>query len=1045
MNRTNSSRRTPRHAARKLRLEALEPRQLLATTTLTAAADTQIRFGIHEDNNFGNSAFLDIRQNDGAPRDFLSYVRFDLSSLNVGSISEASFNLTSTGGDFWTGGRFRIVGLDNVASNTPQDWNEDTLTWNSAGDEIDTSIYPNPNPTDSVLVASRTTNLDGSVAGVVETTPGNGNAGEQGGIHGETLIDFLQQRVDDNGLVTFIIDMPVNNPDRTIAFASREHDTSGWAPSLELTYEVGPPQPDAYPENPVVLPRQVENLDRGVIALRRASNQIYVGWRMLGTDPADVSFNLYRSVNGGRASRLNTTPLTQTTDYVDTTANLNAENAYFVRAVIGGIEQPASELYYLPASAPIAQHIDIPLAIPSGGTTPTGGSYNYSANDATVGDLDGDGDYEVILKWDPSNSKDNSQSGYTGNVYIDAYTLEGEMLWRIDLGRNIRAGAHYTQMLVYDLDGDGRSEVVLKTAPGTVDGQGNYVLLGRDDPNADYRNSGGYVLSGPEYLTVFDGLTGAELQSIPFPMERVSASTWGDSYGNRVDRFLSGVAYLDGNRPSIVWARGYYGPQSGFQARNEVVALDWRDGQLTQRWRFDAATNGAHPDYIAQGSNALAIADVDGDGLDEVIHGAAALDHDGTPLYSTGLGHGDALHVSDMDPSNPGLEVFMVHESPGAYESNGRDAGGELRDAQTGELLHQIPSNNDVGRGVAGDIDPNHVGYEYWATTNQGTRMIYNVSGEALYETPGNMMYNFLVWWDADLSRELLDGTTISEWHNPLRSNLVWYGANGINYNGNLASNNGTKSTPSLVADILGDWREEVIWRRSDNSALEIWSTTIGSTTRLPTLMHDLQYREAVAGQNVAYNQPSHPSYWIGEGMAAAPQPPLFFGGELPGDYDNSGTVDQADYTVWRDNLGSTTNLSADGDHNGTVDAGDFALWHSNLYSTATLTSNSPALLTAAEPTSLLTAQNQPLRPPIDVTLAANKENQVDTTLRNQATANLAGPVAVDDAALLLLGGESRETAEPFEVVVAGLTPDEAQAERLEPTLDAAFETWGEL
>lgn len=1044
MKRTNSSRPKPSHAARKLRLEALEPRQLLATTTLTAAADTQIRFGIHEDNNFGDSAFLDIRQNDGAPRDFLSYVRFDLSSLNVGSISEASFSLTSTGGDFWTDGRFRVVGLDNVAGNTPQDWNEDTLTWNSAGDEIDTSIYPNPVATDSVLAAARTINLDGNVAGVVEATPGNGNSGEQGGISGPALVAFLQNRVDDNGLVTLILDMPVNNADRTVTFASREHSTAGWAPSLELTYEVGEPEPDAYPENPIVLPRQVENLDRGVIALRRASNQIYVGWRMLGTDPADVSFNLYRSVNGGRASRLNTAPLTQTTDYVDTTANPNAENAYFVRAVIDGLEQPASELYHLPASAPIAQHIDIPLAIPSGGTTPNGGSYTYSANDATVGDLDGDGQYEVILKWDPSNSKDNSQSGYTGNVYIDAYTLEGEMLWRIDLGRNIRAGAHYTQMLVYDLDGDGRSEVVLKTAPGTVDGLGNNVLLAGDNPNADYRNSSGYVLSGPEYLTVFDGLTGAELQSIPFPMERVSASTWGDSYGNRVDRFLSGVAYLDGKRPSIVWARGYYGPQSGFQARNEVVALDWRDGQLTQRWRFNAATNGAHPDYIAQGSNALAIADVDGDGLDEVIHGAAALDHDGSPLYSTGLGHGDALHVSDMDPSNPGLEVFMVHESPGAYESNGRDAGGELRDAQTGELLQQIPSNNDVGRGVAGDIDPNHQGYEYWATTNQGTRMIYNVSGEALYETPGNMMYNFLVWWDADLSRELLDGTTISEWNNPGRSNLVSFGNSGINGNGNLASNNGTKSTPSLVADILGDWREEVIWRRSDNSALEIWSTTIGSTTRLATLMHDLQYRESVAGQNVAYNQPSHPSYWIGEGMAAAPQPPLFFGGELPGDYDNSGAVDQADYTVWRDNLGSTTNLAADGDHNGTVDAGDFALWRSNLGSVATLTSTASAMLAAAEPAPLLASPSQPPSP-VAITLTANEANFAGDTTPHPATTNSAAPIAADEASLLLLAGESREPAESAEAAVAGLTPEEAQAERLEPTLDAAFETWGEL
>jgi len=1028
------------HGARKLRLEPLEPRQLLAVTTLTAEADTQIRFGTNQGNNYGDSAFLDIRQNDEAPRDYLSYVRFDLSSLDIESISNAELTLTATGGATWNDGRFRVAGLKNVTGNTPQDWNENSLTWNSAGGELDTSIYPDPATTASVLSLAGVTNLDGSVAGVTEATPNNGSAGAQGGISGQAVVDFVQSRIDDNGLVTFIVDMPVNNPDRTITFASRQHGTSSWAPSLELTYEEGEPEPDAYPENPVVLPRQVENLDRGVVALRRASNQIYVGWRMLGTDPSDVAFNLYRSVNGGRASRLNTAPLSQTTDYIDSTANVNAENAYYVRAVINGVEQPISDVYTLQGAAPIAQHIDIPLSIPSGGTTPASESYTYSANDATVGDLDGDGQYEVILKWDPSNSKDNSQSGYTGNVYIDAYTLEGEMLWRIDLGRNVRAGAHYTQMLVYDLDGDGRSEVVLKTAPGTVDGLGNDVLLARDNPNADYRNSSGYVLTGPEYLTVFDGLTGAEMQTIPFPMERISASTWGDSYGNRVDRYLSGVAYLDGNRPSIVWARGYYGPQSGFQARNEVVAIDWRDGELTQRWRFDAATNGANPDYIAQGSNALAIADVDGDGFDEVVHGAAALDHDGTPLYSTGLGHGDALHLSDMDPSNPGLEVFMVHESPGAYESNGRDAGGELRDAQTGELLHQIPSNNDVGRGVAGDIDPNHVGYEYWATTNEGTRMIYNVSGEALYETPGNMMYNFLVWWDADLSRELLDGTTISEWNNPGRSNLVSFGNSGINGNGNLSSNNGSKSTPSLVADILGDWREEVIWRRSDNSALEIWSTTIGSTTRLPTLMHDVHYRESIAGQNVAYNQPSHPSYWIGEGMAAPPQPPLFFGGELPGDYDSSGTVDLADYTLWRDTIGSTTNLSADGDHSGTVDGEDFAIWKNNLGNSATLASSEAALSSIATNfTSQLGSQVE------TVPAASFLATPIVESPSRQGLVSTEDTAATPDSDLLLLRRDAGATNKTDTARLENLLETESPTDDFEAMLETAFETWGEL
>ncbi|TWT37626.1 Rhamnogalacturonan endolyase YesW precursor [Posidoniimonas corsicana] len=907
-----------------LGFEPLEPRQLLAVTNLVAEADTYTQSGV----GAGDAAVLDTLDANG-PGDRVTYVRFDVSGIDFDAYESVSLNLFKTAGarnDTIITGRFDVYGLLDMAGNTPQDWDEATLAEGGVGLEY-TAVGGDG------LDVSRLFNLDeesgADVTEVVENVDGAAQS-----ISGPDLIAFLESRQADDGLATFVTYVDAGNY-RGWGYGSRENADPAMRPVLTLDDGQPPGHDDAYPEDPVVFPRQVEYLNRGVVAVRPSGSTVYVGWRLLGTDPADVAFRIYRSTDGGAPVPLQRGAITQTTDFVDDTADLTRDNTYYVAPVIDGVEQPLSEGYTLGAFATIEQHLTIPLVIPPGGQTPSGEDYTYSANDATVGDLDGDGQYEVILKWDPSNSKDNSQSGYTGNVYVDAYTLEGELLWRIDLGHNVRAGAHYTQMVVYDLDGDGRSEVVLKTAPGTVDGQGNDVLLNRDSPAADYRNSSGYVLTGPEYLTVFDGLSGAELQSIPFPLERISASTWGDSYGNRVDRFLSGVAYLDGERPSIVWARGYYGPQSGFQARNEVVALDWRGGELTQRWRFNAATNGANPEYIAQGSNALVIADVDGDGYDEIIHGGSALDHDGTGLYSTGLGHGDAIHVSDLDPSNPGLEVFMVHESPSAYESEGRDAGGELRDAQTGELLFQIPSNNDVGRGVAADIDPNHVGYEFWATTNEGTRRIYNVSGEALYDTPGNMMYNFAVWWDADLSRELLDGTTISEWNNPGRSNLVSFGNSGINSTAGLSSSNGSKSTPSLVADLFGDWREEVIWRRSDSTALEIWTTTIAATSRLPTLMHDTHYRSSVAGQNVAYNQPSHPGYWIGEGMDPAPLPPLYFGGGLEGDYNADGLVNAADYSVWRDTLGSTDSLAADGSRNGVVDQADYDLWRSNYGATA--------------------------------------------------------------------------------------------------------------
>lgn len=750
----------------------------------------------------------------------------------------------------------------------------------------------------------------------------------------------------------------------------RIYDEALSAATIATYAAEGPTVDDSQP--PAQLPaRQMEDLNRGVIALRRATNQIYIGWRMLGTDPASVAFNLYRSANGGAPIKLNATPLTQTTDFVDTTANTSVTNAYFVRPVIQGIELAASESFTLPANAPVRQFLNIPLQIPAGGTTPSGENYTYSANDASVGDVDGDGEYEIILKWDPSNAKDNSQAGYTGNVYIDAYKLDGTLLWRIDLGRNIRAGAHYTQFMVYDLDGDGKAEIAMKTAPGTIDGQGNAVLLGSDSASADYRNSSGYIITGPEYLTVFNGETGAAMATVPFQPARGSVTQWGDSYGNRVDRFLSGVAYFDGELPSLVMARGYYGPQSsGGQARNEIAAYDFRDGQLTLRWHFRAGQNingNINSNYISQGAHSLSIADVDGDGFDEVIYGAAAIDHNGAPLYSTGLGHGDALHVSDLIPGRPGLEVFMPHESPG---SNG-GIGASVRDAATGEILYTLPSTSDVGRGVALDIDPNNPGYEFWATTNVGTRQIYSAStGLPLYNTPSNMMYNFGVFWDADLQHELLDGTTISNWNNPGRVNFDLDPAtSGTQSAPNASSNNGSKSTPALTADILGDWREEVIWRRSDNTALMIFSTVIPATSRFYTFMHDSQYRSAIAWQNVAYNQPPHPSFWVGSGIQ--PQANIYTvsaNPAIPGDFNLDGSVDNEDLGIWQQLRGTSQTqgfLPGDADGDGYVGGRDFLIWQRNYGQSQT------PLVSALQSGSVAEVQSQSDDSSRDLTLAS--------------------------------------------------------------------------
>jgi rhamnogalacturonan endolyase len=605
--------------------------------------------------------------------------------------------------------------------------------------------------------------------------------------------------------------------------------------------------------------RQMEYLNRGVVAVSEGSATVYVGWRLLGTDPSSIAFNLYRSTGGAAALKLNSSPLTQTTDYVDTSVNLALSNAYYVRPIIGGVEQSPSEIYVLAAGAPVQQYLSIPLNIPAPVVTADGVTHTYSANDASVGDLDGDGQYEIVLKWDP-DPQDTWQQ--TGNVYVDAYELDGTQLWRIDLGLNIRAGAAYTNFTVYDLDGDGKAEVVTRTADGTITGTGQII----GNPTARWWRDDGRITSGPEYFTVFEGATGRALVTANYSPPRAvnpadGSTEWGDNYGHRSDTFGQCIAYLDGQRPSLVMTRGIYYPQSSYPyAKTFIVAWNWRDGNLTQVWSFEGAYNqdgNINVAYVGQGNHNLSVADVDSDGKDEIIYGACSIDDNGTGLYSTGLGHGDALHVGDFDPSRAGLEVFDIHES---YPL---DAGAEFRDAATGALIWGMPNTADVGRGVADDIYAGNPGAEIWATNTAGLR---SVTGAYVGRTPSSM--NFLVWWDADHVRELLDDTHIDKYGLTADTRLLT--ASGC------SSNNSTKATPCLSADILGDWREEVIWRTADSRYLRIYTTTIPATDRIYTLMHDTQYREAIAWQNVAYNQPPHTSFFLGDGMSAAPTPNIY-------------------------------------------------------------------------------------------------------------------------------------------------------------------------
>jgi len=572
-------------------------------------------------------------------------------------------------------------------------------------------------------------------------------------------------------------------------------------------------------------PRQLEKLDRGVVAIHTDGGN-FISWRALGNEPATLAFNLYRD-----GVKLNARPL-DATNYLD--AKGGADASYTVVPAGGKAGQP------VPAWP--QPYLRVPLQKPADGVTPDGESYHYIVNDGSAADLDGDGRYELLVKWQPSNAHDNSHKGYTGPTLLDAYRLDGTLLWRIDLGRNIRAGAHYTTYLAYDFDGDGRAEVMMKTADGTRDGAGRII----GDASADYRNKDGYVLDGPEFLSVFDGKTGAALATTSYTPPRGDVAAWGDKYGNRVDRFLGGVAYLDGARPSAVFTRGYY-------TRAVLSAWDWRDGKLTQRWLFDSDAPG-NSAAAGQGAHWMAVADADGDGRDDLIYGAATIGSDGRLLYSTGLCHGDALHVGQHQPGQRGLQVFMVHETPSCYKGHGI----EMHDAATGRILWSVDGNgSDVGRGVCMDIDAAHPGNECWASV--GGLM---ASDGTQISTVHPRAVNFGLWWDGDLLRETLDGTRIAKWQ-PQTQQLKLL-LDGADYG--AASNNGTKATPVLTADLFGDWREEVVWRSVGNDALLIFSTTTPTTHRLPTLMHDTQYRVQVAAQNAGYNQPPHPSFFLGEG-----------------------------------------------------------------------------------------------------------------------------------------------------------------------------------
>ena len=593
-------------------------------------------------------------------------------------------------------------------------------------------------------------------------------------------------------------------------------------------------------------PYSGEKLSRGLIGIPTEEG-MYFSWRMTLEDAAGLQFDLYRSSGGGAEVKLNKEPIDRTSDFLDRTVDYTVDNRWTLKATTGEVAT-----WTRLKGEKRNPYLSIPVCKPEDGEI-AGESFTYTANDCSVGDLDGDGEYEIILKWSPSNSKRPPQRGFTGNTYLDAYKMDGTRLWRIDLGLNVRSGAATTNFLVFDFDGDGCAEICCKTGDGTVDGLGHRI----GDAQADWRTwdkkspTYGKIVNGPEYLTVFEGRTGKELDSKEYIPTRYPLDGWGgvggncgnDNTGGRSDRFTAGVAFLDGKTPSPIMVRGWYG-------RTVVAAWTFTNGALKHTWTFDSAAPGWEA-YSGMGNHSVTVADFDGDGCDEICVGAMTVDHDGKGLFTTGLRHGDALHAGRFIPSRQGMQVFGVHENEGDNEIVKRTSAVAMFDGATGEIIWQDGLGQDAGRGVAADIDPRYDGAECWCNIG-GLRR--GDTGEIISNRKPDSC-NFTIYWDADPLAELLDHVSISKWNWNAESTDLLLKAEGV------VSNNGTKGNPCLSGDILGDWREEVIWPSEDQTELRIYSTTIPAVDRRATWMNDRQYRLAIAWQNVAYNQPPHPSF----------------------------------------------------------------------------------------------------------------------------------------------------------------------------------------
>lgn len=676
--------------------------------------------------------------------------------------------------------------------------------------------------------------------------------------------------------------------------------------------------------------------NRGLWACQTADgSKTFISWRARKSDTEATSYNLYRNgtLYGTYTDRTNVT--------IDGTADSYATDTYRLETVGGGVAAESQEMTIAaggvkPRSWMRIALADEPVVTNTGimwdkNGEDTGYKVRYTPNDMSCFDMDGDGQEELIVKWDPSNSQDNGYSGYTANVYIDCYKMDwtvaeptAALMWRINLGQNIRAGAHYTMFLCYDFDGDGKGEMICKTSLGTKDGQGNYVFQSRIterglDVTTDYtrtddagvaQKSNGHIGVGEEWLTVFNGTTGAEMATIDFYPKFNVVSDWHEPSGssnryNKGTRFKACVAFLDGKNPSAVYNRGYYS-QSFFTAYN------WNGTNLYEVWRHASTTKGEG--LYGQGNHSLVVADVDGDGCDEIGTGPSVLDNDGTVLWTSGFGHGDAHHLGDFDPNNEGMEIFYVNEEFG--ES---DYSTALFDAKTGRILQgHAQFGMDTGRGLAADLSAKHAGAELFSKGDNdsggNTHLVQYVDGTADW-LGGNGDYgwrngslvngfvttdemgktvtndkasypNYRIYWDGDLLDEWMDSRHVDKYNDESDTFERLYTFDSPSHP--AYSINGTKENPNLQSDLFGDWREEAVFydydvtgtttktvsSKSINDGAEfdyewenrqyylvVFTTTIPTEYRLPWLRDDHAYDMAIAWQNIGYNQPPHLSY----------------------------------------------------------------------------------------------------------------------------------------------------------------------------------------